>query len=389
LAQAIDQLVPQLPPAVRVLNACVGTDSPILDGQFSVVANVLDQHARARDLVVVVSAGNIRDPRLIRNYQAELSKPLWRVDPPAESLLSLTVGSIAHFGDGTTVVAPRGLSPFSRRGPGADGGLKPELVAHGGNCYKADPIYTSRIAAQGIHGDGVQVACDIGTSYAAPLVSRHAALVASFYHSPPANLIKALLCHFTTPVHAPNVGIDQLHLVGLGETSSDDCIVPAAHSATFFHVGTIRTDVFRNVPFFVPNTLASGRATGHLRIRATVVFDPPVDPQNLKEYSQSRLTIALRKPQQVGYRDISVSAEMISTAKWSPILQFQKRFHRNYAGGAWELRLRLWTRGLPRSFTQSYAVVIEVLDDSQTVDVWQDVEAEAGTVFRPFHRVAA
>jgi len=389
LAQAIDQVIPQLPTSVRIVNACVGTDSPIVDNQFSVVANVLDRHARDRDLVVIVSAGNIRDHRLIRNYQAELVKPFWRVDPPAESLLALTVGSIALFGDQTTVASPRGLSPFSRRGPGADGGLKPELVAHGGNCYKSDPLYTSRIAAQGIHGDGLQVACDVGTSYAAPLVSRHAALVAGFYGKPPANLIRALLCHFTSPAHAPTVGIDQTHLVGLGETNSDDCVRPRSHAATFFNIGTIKTEVFRYVPFFVPQALATGRAAGHLRIRVTVALDPPVDPQNPKEYSQSRFTIGLRKPQQIGYRDIGVSEDSIDTAKWSPIVQFEKAFRRNYMAGAWELRLRLWTRGLPRTFAQAHAVVVEVIDDSQTVDVWQDVEAEAGAVFKPFLRVAA
>jgi hypothetical protein len=383
LAEAIDRALQQLPADVRVLNASVGSNEPILDGQFSAVAHVLDQHARSRNLVVVVSAGNIRDPRLVRNYRAQLPTVHWRLDAPGEALLALTVGSIARHGDQGALVDPRWLSPFSRRGPGADGGLKPELVAHGGNCYVADPLFTSRIAALGLYGDGTQVACDVGTSFAAPLVSRDAAIICGYYGSPHANLVRALLCHFANPALAPDVGLAAMHLVGLGEPIVDDCIRPKAHAATFLHSGQLRSDVFRYIPFFVPEALVSGSGRGRLRVRVTIAFDPPVNPQNPLEYSQCRMTVGLRKPQEVGFRDLSVSAESVDTARWSPLLGFEKTFRTNYRSGPWELRLRAWTRELPDDHLQNYSVVIEVIDDSETVDVWSEIEAEAGAVFRP------
>ena len=383
LAQAVDSALQKLPKGVRVINASVGTDEPIQDGKFSVVASVLDHHARERDLVVVVSAGNIRDPRLVRNYRAEIPRPHWRLDAPGEALLALTVGSIAHYEDKGVLAQHRWLSPFSRRGPGADGGLKPELVAHGGNCYAVDPLYTRRIAALGLHGDGVQVACDVGTSFAAPLVSRDAAIVCGHYLSPSANLVRALLCHFAEPAFAPAVGVTQHELVGLGEPMVERCIMPRPHAAAFLHSGHIRADVFRYVPFYVPEALASGAGKGHLRIRVTVALDPPVNPQNLPAYAQCRMTLGLRKPQEVGHRDLAVTGESVDTARWSPLLSFEKRFQRRYRAGAWELRLRAWTRDLPEHHVQGYAAVIEVIDDSQTVDVWSEVAKHAGAAFKP------
>jgi hypothetical protein len=140
--------------------------------------------------------------------------------------------------------------------------------------------------------------------------------------------------------------------------------------------------VFRYIPFFVPEAMAGGSGKGHLRIRVTIACDPPVNPQSPLEYSQCRLTAAMRKPQEVGFREVSIASSAVETARWSPIINFEKTFRRGYRSGLWELRLRAWTRGLPDDHMQDYAVVIELIDDSATVDLWAETEAEAGAVFR-------
>jgi hypothetical protein len=42
----------------------------------------------------------------------------------------------------------------------------------------------------------------------------------------------------------------------------------------------------------------------------------------------------------------------------------------------------LWTRDLPEDFRQGVAVVIQVIDETQGLDVWEAVELEAGEMFR-------
>jgi hypothetical protein len=390
LAEAIDRAIPNLPASARVVNISLGTDVPIVDHAFSLVANVIDHLVHERDIVVVVSAGNIRDRALVRTYPAQVHHPSWRIDPPGEALLALTVGGIAHFTDANTISAAREMSAFSRRGPGADGGLKPELVAHAGNCFAVDPYYTQRIATLGVHGDGRQVACDVGTSFSAPLVARDAAILFDYFKAPTANLVRALLCHFTRPAAAPNVGMPSEHLIGLGEPDIERARQAGPHSAAFLHSGRISADVYRYIPFFVPSAMVGGSGAGHLRIRVTIAMDPPVNPQSPAEYSKCRLSTVLRKRVELGFRDVSVTGDSVEGARWSPIDAFEKTFRRGYDFGPWELRLRLWTRELPDDYLQTYSVVIEIIDDSGTVDVWREVEAEAGAVFRPIQtRIAA
>jgi hypothetical protein len=388
LAVAIERAISALPNNARVLNLSLGTDSPILDASYSLVAQVLDEQARKRDLIPVVTAGNIRDPRRIATYPREVDQPHWRIDPPAESLLSVTVGSIARYVDAGALSRVGELSPFSRRGPGADGGVKPELVAHGGNCL-ANGQATSRVATQGIHPTGSQVAWDIGTSFAAPLVASAAAEICHHYVNPPANLVKALLFHFAERALSPATSLDECFLTGFGEPRVAAALAAAAHNAAFLFTGSVRTGCYQYLPFYVPAAFATD-ARARLRVRATLVFDPPVNPNNQAEYSQARMAVALRKAVELGFRDVSVAAAMFAGTPWSPVLHFDQRFARGFASGIWELRTRLWTRELPDEYEQKYAAVIEVIDSSGMVDVWNDVTREHpfGVVERSGERTA-
>ena len=321
-----------------------------------------------------------RDPRRIRTYPNEISLPHWRIDAPGDSLLALTVGSIARYNADGALSKPRELSPFSRRGPGVDGGIKPELVIHGGNC-NADGNPTSRIAAQGIHGSGTYIGWDFGTSFSAPLISGQAAQLFGHYENPPVNLVKALLCHFTLSCITPQIEIESQYLVGFGEPILEQAKWGDSSSATFLYTGQLQTDVYKYLPFHVPSQFASNRNL-KLRIRITVVFDPAVNPDNHVEYSKARMSVALRKLTKDGLKEITIDPEVRSESRWKPILKFSKTFRRAFASGLWECRLRLWSRDLPEDFRQGVAVVIQVIDETQGLDVWEAVELEAGERFR-------
>jgi hypothetical protein len=352
----------------------------VKDGEFSLVAHVLDEQSRARNMLAVVTAGNIRDARQIRTYPHEIQDPYWRIDAPADSLLALTVGSIARYDSNGTLSRPGEVSPFSRRGPGVDGGIKPELVAHGGNCHN-DGNPSSRIGVQGIHGSGTYIGWDFGTSFSAPLISRMAAQLFHHYENPSANLVKALLCHFTEPRLTPATIIDPKYLVGFGEPRIEAAMWASSSSAAFLYSGTIQNNTYKFVPFFVPSAFASNR-DAKLGIRITLVLDPPIDSDNPTEYSKSRVSVTMFKATRSGLKEVALEPFPKSDAKWRPLMRLFKTFRRSFASGTWECRLRLWTRNLPDGFRQSLAVVIEVVDESNGVDVWQAIENEAGQTFR-------
>src|SRR5690606_3060544 len=112
---------------------------------------------------------------------------------PAPAALALTVGAVVEkvntgdlrrrsFGD------VRWPSPFTRSGPGIGGAVKPELAAPGGtlafDLSTGGPIEDADLAcfsADGSGRPGALISANIGTSFAAPLVSRVAAAVRAEY----------------------------------------------------------------------------------------------------------------------------------------------------------------------------------------------------------------
>jgi hypothetical protein len=387
LAAAIDAALPLLPASTRVVNISLGTNSACIDGQMSVVGQILDKHARDRDLLVVTTAGNIRDPRILAGFPSSLQSANCRIDSPGDALLAVTVGSFARFDDIGVLSRVRQVSAFSRRGPGPFGGLKPELVAHGGNCM-VDGSTTARVGVHGLAASGNAWECDSGTSFAAPLVSGIAAQLFDHYGNPRANLVRALLLHFTSPIRASCTSLQPEHTCGLGEPMLNEACWSVEHAATFLHVGELTSSQHQFLPFHVPACLAAG-AGGKLQIKVTVVLDPPVSPDNQQEYAKTRVSIALRKPAEIGHHSIGVSNALVDADKWSPISQLTRTFTRSYQTGEWELQLRLWSRGLPIHFRQSFAAIIEVSDQTGTLPVRTSTEAEAGHVFSVGGRRAA
>jgi hypothetical protein len=380
LIDIVQRTVNEFRGQARVFNLSLGFDAPIQDGTFSELAKNLDYLARENDILFVIAAGNIVSPA--SPYPDHFLDATARIQPPAEALLALSVGAFAKHTDPGALSAIGEVSPFTCRGPGADLGQKPEVVAHGGNVL-ATWSATPRIATYGLSESGTDLAYAVGTSYAAPLVAQSAARLGIEYPSASTNLLKALLCHFSSPVSSPALAaLDSRYLTGVGCPELDLALHAGAHSVGYLYEGKTSVNSYQHVPFFVPATLAEN-TNRSLRIAATLVYNPPVDPDNSAEYSRARISCSLYKRVDVGFRQVPISASDGAIAKpWNPFVHFTKVFRRQYATGDWEIRLRLMTRGMPDTYEQSYALVIEVIDDSNTTDVRQDILAESPEAVR-------
>lgn len=383
LAEILQNVVPALAGEARVFNLSLGI-APISDGYYSSLARLIDYLSREHQVLFVISAGNISDPCAAppAHYLASAARILY----PSEALLALTVGAVAQYCEPNCVAQEREIAPFSRRGPGSDKALKPELVAHGGNVLFNGIGWTTspRIAVYGLGRQGTHLEYATGTSYSAPLVAQYAARLFDAYPSATPNLVRALLCHFTRPVVAPNPGapVEAHHFCGFGEPEIERALYSGPAAATYLHTGQIRKDTYLHIPFYVPEALAGNRAS-RLTIRGTVVFDPPVSLDDSVNYSLCRISGLLRKRVGDALRDVSVGGDEDDVLfPWNPLFHFEHRFRRGYASGEWELRLRLMTRGdLPDGFLQSLSVVIEVLDSTGTVDVREEVMRERPGIY--------
>lgn len=392
LGEILQRVIPELAPQVRVYNLSLGL-APISHGRYSEIARLIDYLSREYGVLFIVAAGNIDAPELEppRHYVPDST----RIRSPAEALLAISVGSIAKYEEQNCVARAREVSPFSRRGPGADAGLKPELATHGGNVFYTGIGWgtTPRMAVYGLGRAGTHLEYATGTSYAAPIVAQYAARLFDAYPEATPNLVRALLCHFAEPVLCPAPGspIESQHFCAFGEPNIDGAVYSQAAAAAMLFQGELDSEHYLHVPFHVPEAVAGARET-RLLVRGTVVFDPPVSADDSVNYSQCRITALLRKRTNGDLRDVAIGgADDDVRYPWNPLLHFQHRFRHGYDSGEWELRLRLMTRGmLPPGFVQRVAVVLEVVDTSGRADVRESVLTEFPGIYVPVRlRVAA
>jgi hypothetical protein len=381
LRKIIETVVSQFSDTVKVYNLSLGSIHPIHDYQFSELAKLLDYLSKANKVLFVVAAGNINS--LLGDFPSQhYGNPLSRICCPAESLLSLTVGAIAKYTNGQALSDSNIVSPFSRIGPGADLGIKPEVVAHGGNLINPYTP-TPRVATYGISHNGSSLAVDNGTSHSAPIISQYAQQLFDCYPDSDPNLVKGLLCHFSEGRSTHDEITDsERNFVGFGEPNLLNALKAGDHNAAFIYEGQLDQENYQFIPFHIPNTLAANNSDTKLNIKITVTYDPPVNPDNETEYSNSRISAKIIKPTENGSREINLAGDNNYNLPWNPIIQFEKSFTRSYLCGVWDLRLRLYTRGdISDDYLQDYSVVIEIIDLVNGTSVYDDIEKEFGSIY--------
>ena len=234
LRSAIEDVVIQFQDTVKVYNLSLGSEIPIKDYEFSELAKLLDFLSKTYKVLFIISAGNINNQ--LGNFPIDhFANSNARIGLPAESLLSLTVGAIAKYTDANSLAEVNEVSPFSRIGFGADLGIKPELVAHGGNLM-TPYSYSPRVSAYGISKDGKNLSVNIGTSFSAPLISQYAQQLFDIYPNSDPNLVKALLCHFSeTRLVYDEITDDLIKFIGFGEPAISNAISAKANNAAYIY----------------------------------------------------------------------------------------------------------------------------------------------------------
>lgn len=272
LADAIEWCADQ---GATIVNISLGDDRhPFDPPRQMTAAAVVDDLARRLGLVVIVASGNTHpldylpsvDETSALSYPAALlAAERAKLIDPATSMLALTVGGLtdAHAagalsGSETVRRIPMGRagwpSPVTRVGPGPAGATKPEVVERSGTLGLEDGRLVSNDAELGVIGARAQagrlLAWDVGTSYAAPLVSRVAAAVKSRHPDFGAELTRALVLLSATRVPIGDELDGQraqrrngeLALVGYGRPSIRTAIESTPHRAVLVAEGSIPID---------------------------------------------------------------------------------------------------------------------------------------------------
>ncbi|MBO9534352.1 MAG: S8 family peptidase [Solirubrobacteraceae bacterium] len=298
---------------VRIINLSVTDDVGFSGPHVSVWTESLDGLARELDIVIVVAAGNHwpdvpPDATLATAYPTYLLSDEARVAEPGVAANVLTVGSIAHSDgpqrlDGSARLGDRAVaqqrqpSPFTRVGPGAANGMKPDVVERGGN-WVLDDIDTLRARDHGVsvislvRHDQRLFGISNGTSFAAPRVSRLAAQILERYPGASANLIRALIGVAATPVANP-AALDDKELrrvAGHGVPAHGRALDSGGPRVALTFEGTIAPDTVAIHPVPIPEEFARGGSWRSITVG--LAFDPEVR-RTRRDYLAGKMSVEL------------------------------------------------------------------------------------------------
>jgi hypothetical protein len=226
-----------------------------------------------------------------------------------------------------TIAVANEPTPTSRIGPGLNGAIKPEFVAPGGNLEfrgvsNARQVYDDEgLAVMSFCNEPTRSLFDfgIGTSFAAPHVSRSAAILLQslreqFGEEPDANLVRAVLASAAElpipddnriQVRRGNDGLRQVY--GYGQIDDDTLYVSADRRVTMVAQSSMPLDTF--AIYEVPSPADFRTANGSKRVIVTLAFDPPTRRRRA-DYLGVRMNYALIRGKSVddiveAYRQLS------------------------------------------------------------------------------------
>lgn len=381
----------------KVWNLSLGTDEVCSLDRFSILAEELDNLQEKYQVSFVVAAGNFTTPPLLDFPRTDAQLEQGRITAPADSILSVTVGSVSHVGykkDGPKEHHP---TPFSRHGAGPNHIIKPDLVHYGGTC---STDFSHQSGIRSVSKDGS--AENLGTSFATPLVSR---TLAQIYHhvtpTPSPVLARGLLTHHArdprTRLRVPD-GDENFFGFGLPATVPY-CLECSPHTSTLVFDDVLRPGYFLewdNFPY-PPSLCRDGRYFGEIWM--TVAFAPTRGSRWGTEYCETHIEAnfgvyfrersretgelkpkpkfrGLVPPEHKNKGQLYESYQVEKLRKWAPVRTYHGNMGENgERGDRWRLKLQLLSRhGVERTEKpQPFSLIVTIADPENKVMVYDEM----------------
>ncbi|MEW6606361.1 MAG: S8 family peptidase [bacterium] len=295
----------------KVINISFGDRHKKMFGnkrQFA-LATLIDELAKELDIVFVISAGNLSNPK---NLGFPEKYPFYLIDEkedvkiidPASSAYAITVGSVSQQVGPSNIrqmelffspVQTNHPSPFTRVGLGYKGMIKPELIEEGGNIiYSAsDSLKMEDIGGKLIVlnpqwiEEGRLFTVDYGTSFSAPRISHYIAKLFNQFPEYSPNLIKALLISSAEiPSDRPSSLaeltfndsdiklVDLLKIYGYGKPNFEQAVSSDDNHVLLIAEKKIKLDGIHLYYFYLSREFIE--ESGDREISVALVYNPPI-----------------------------------------------------------------------------------------------------------------
>jgi serine protease AprX len=392
---SLDEALQEHANKYKVWNLSLSTNEVCSLDEFSELAEQLDNLQERYSVSFVISAGNYQTLPLMDYPRAGAHLDSGRITSPADSVLGITVGAVSHLGFRRNGPQQHQPTAYSRHGAGPNYVIKPDLVHYGGTCS------TDGTTVHGIRSlvDG-GAAEDLGTSFAAPLVSR---TLAQIYHEitpvPSAVLARALLTHHARdPRSGLRVPDGEENFLGFGLPATVPyCLECTRHSATLVFDDVLRPGYFLEWDHFPypPSLYRDGRFFGEVWM--TLAFSPARGGRWGTEYCETHIDAHLgvyrestsRKtgeitekfaglvpPEHRNAGQLYESYQVEKLRKWAPVRTYHGDMGENgERGRRWRLMLRLLTRHneVENFKPQPFSLIITIADPQRTAPVYDEV----------------
>ena len=390
LLQDLEQALGRHSNEVKVWNLSLGSDEVCRLDRFSDFAVQLDNLQEKYGVTFVVAAGNYQTSPLLCYPRDQASAEAGRITSPADSVLGVTVASISqldHPSSGTRRGEP---SPFSRNGPGPNHIIKPDLAHFGGNV---GTDFSHALGVTSLEG-GPRLVEDIGTSFAAPLISRQ---LASIHHritpTPSATLARAVLTHNALDIRTKErVKDGEDHYIGFGTPLEiERALECRPWMMTLVFEELLRPGYYLewdNFPY--PESLAAnGRYTGEIWM--TLAYPPARNSSFGSEYCETHVSAhfgvytgdgkgeefkGMVPPEHANPGQLYESFQVKNLRKWAPVRTYHRLLPKGITGKRWRLCLELLCRhGVERTVasSQSFALLLTIADPKRKAPVYDEM----------------
>lgn len=380
-------------PEVKIWNLSLGLEQLVNNSKMSDLAIFLDEMQTRHNVQFFIASGNINDLSLQRTWPAiENDDEFDRMGSPADSVLGITVGSLALKDSPQSIVKKEEPSSFSRRGPGANYIIKPDVIDYGGNISNTGNISGLGIFGLDCNGNLTE---DIGTSYATPRIVKK---FASIYHElTERNLLmaKTMLMHSarleTRAIRKKEQHLMKYYGFGMPSNNVNDILKCSENEITLVFNQTIKRGRHLELIDFPypPSLIRDGKYYGEIIM--TLAYEPPLDSRYGSEYCRTNIDVSFGTYDILNDGKLDFKGEVPIDArwdqkfeqervkngfKWSPIKSFYRKMSKGIQEkDGWKLRINLTPRNDLDFVEQDFVLIVTIKTDEET-DIYSEMVRE-------------
>jgi len=392
LMEIIEDVMKKYSSTVKVWNISLGIEKFICRGTMSDLGVFLDYIQEEYNVQIFVSSGNLNQLPLRTWPPQDAMGERDRIISPADSVRAITVGSLALYDSENSIVKCNEPSPFSRRGPGANYIVKPDVVDFGGNIDTAHSIAGLGMKGLDIEGKVIE---GIGTSYSNPRVVQKFSAVYDEMVEKDLLLAKAMTIHSARMNsrefldHQDNI---KYYGFGMPSVNTQDILQCSEDEITLvFRQKIIQGSHLELFDFPYPASLIrNGKCFGEIGM--TLVYNPILDQRYGREYCRTNIDVSFGTykylpdgkikfagcvPLESSWDEKFEKSRVENGFKWSPIKSYYRKISNKgiQSGNGWKIRIDMNPRNGLTVQPQEFVLIVTI-KDSEGHDIYSELVNE-------------